>query len=902
MSKILIVAEKPDVARSLALALLGRKYEGIGPHRGRLSSGEEVSIVSGRGHLFELAPPEFYDPKYGRWNVRDIPIVPPPGPNGAKWNFTQIEREDGGRYLQILREQIAQHHGEEIVNACDAGREGEVIFRKIMRGCGARAESRYSRVWAQETTEEGLREAFANRAPSATRNGLGQAGFTRDEADWLIGMNVTVLAQKTLPRGRGKWKVWSVGRVQTPTLALVDARDRLIANFKPQPFWDAYGVFDGLEAKADLDAYAASADRPKLLGAPEVNTERDKKVFWSRAKAEAFAAAAKEPNAYDVAEKRSVRTSRPPLPLNLQEVQKLCSKQRGFTGTQTLGILQELYETRKLLSYPRTDSRHLPTKLRERIHGDLAGVVAHLKETQPALHLSSQPMTAAEIVAKSRAFDDSKISDHYGIVPTGKTDSIDGLTPDERFVFLTVLKATLMALDEPARFNVFTRTYTQKGAIGAYAPAVFKVTREEVEFPGYLRWEKPGKSEKKPPLGAIGGGPATLAEVQLRQSQTNPPDPYRDDTLLDAMLYAGESFDSEADPEQAEAMMDILKDKGIGTPATRAAIIDTLVERGFLERQGKNIVTTENGRLLIRELGKRVPEFLSAKLTAEWELVLKQMEQGTAALNRIQFLDALLERIVAMKEAFIKTTQRVLDEGESVPITDGTPVEGAMCPKSGQPMLDRGPFFEAAGWPGVRLWKRAFGREFAAAEYVELLTQVHAGKVHHAKALKSGTGREYEADIGIDAEAKKLCLVLPEPKKVKGVKCPKTGKLLLDHGIYFAAAGWPNVRLYKNAFGRTFTAEDYVPILDGWHQGAPIAVGGLVSAKSGKTYSAKLVVDPESNKVRLDFGPKEPPSSSGASSSPAEAASSPATETALPPPAPPLPASPPPAPPTLSGD
>ena len=865
MGRILIVAEKPDVARSIALALLGRKYEGIGPHRGRLASGDDVTIASGRGHLFELAPPEYYDPKYGRWNVRDIPIVPPPGPNGAKWSFHQIEREDGARYLQILREQIAQHHGEEIVNACDAGREGEVIFRKIMRGCGARPETTYTRIWAQETTEEGLREAFANRAPSSTRNGLGQAGFTRDEADWLIGMNVTVLAQKTLPRGKGKWKVWSVGRVQTPTLALVDARDRLIANFKPQPFWDAIGIFDGLEAKADLDAYAASPDRPKLLGTPEVNTEREKKVFWHKAKAETFAAAAREPNAYTVAEKKSVRTSKPPLPLNLQEVQKLCAKQKGFTGTQTLGILQELYETRKLLSYPRTDSRHLPTKLKERLHDDLARVLDHLKATQPKLHLSSLTIMPPDVLAKSRAFDDSKISDHYGIVPTGKTDSINDLTPDERFVFLAVLRATLMALDEPARFNVFTRTYTQNGAAGPYAPAVFKVNREEIEYPGYLRWEKPTSGEKKPPLAPIAGATAQLAEVKLRQSQTNPPEPYRDDTLLDAMLYAGESFDTETDPDQAEAMIDVLKDKGIGTPATRANIIDTLVERGFLERQGKNIVTTENGRLLIRELSKRVPEFLSAKLTAEWELVLKQMEQGTAALNRIQFLDALLEKIVLMKEAFIKTTQRVLDDGESVPITEGTPVEGAVCPKSGQPLLDRGPFFEAPGWPGLRLWKRAFGRDFPASEYVALLTAVLAGKTHHASGLKSGTGRDYEADIGVDSDGKKLCLVMPEPSKVKGVKCPRTGKLLLDHGTYFVAAGWPNVRLYKQAFGRAFTAADYIPILTGWHTAAIVTVDGLVSLKSGKPYSAKLVVDPETNKIRPDFNGPATPSASTAS-------------------------------------
>jgi DNA topoisomerase-3 len=848
MPKILIVAEKPDVGRSLAAALLGRSFSGMGPHRGTLPTGEELTVTTARGHLFELAPPQAYDPKYAGWVVHDLPITPT-----TRWDFQQVAREDAANYIQILRREIAEHLTEEIVNACDAGREGEVIFRKVMRGCGAKKTATFTRMWAQVMTEEGLREAFAQRAPSANYNGLGEAGFSRDEADWLVGMNVTVLATKTLPRGRGNWKVWSVGRVQTPTLALVDTRDRLIADFKPQPFWEAYGTFGPVEAKADLDAYADSPDRPKLLGSPEVNTERSKKVFWSKEKAAAFETSAKAPASYSISDKKGTRSEKPPLPFDLQEVQKLCSKRLGLTGTESLAILQDLYEKRKLLSYPRTDSRYLPTKLKTKLHADLVRVLEEVKVTHPNLHLVSQPMMPAEIAAKARAFDDTKVSDHFGIVPTGETAAIRELSGHELFVFLAVLQTTLMALDEPARYKTLTRRYTQEGGAGPYAPAVFRTTREEVESPGFTRWRKEPADAKRPaPLPASDSTQATLDAVTLKELRTNPPEPYTDATLLDAMKYAGESVDPDLSPEQADALIEVMKDRGIGTPATRAGIIDKLVARQFLERQGKTIVTTENGRQLIRELRLRAPDFLSAQLTAEWELVLKQMERGEAKLNRAQFLDALLEQVETLKKAFIEKTSRNL-EATAVAVTEGVPVDAAVCPKSRQPLLDRGPFLEAPGFPGLKLWKRAFGKDFSAADYVALLTAIAEGKPFHATGLKSGQGREFEADLVLNAEGTKLEFHRPEPKKVKGVKCPKSGKLLLDHGIYFEATGWPGVRLYKTAFGRAFTAEDYLPILEGWKTGTPIVVENLVSAKSGKIYSARLVVD-STNKVRLDFG------------------------------------------------
>ena len=828
MSKILLVAEKPAAGRDFAAALTGGHFNGQGPHRGKMADGTELTVVSARGHLFELAKPETYDPKFGAWNVHDLPIVPT-----KLWDFVEEPRADGGNLLDVLRAEAKAHAGCEIVNGCDAEREGEVIFRKALRGVNAPAGTNYSRMWAQTMTVSGLQEAFAARKPLKDYNGLAQAGFTRDQADWLVGMNVTVLATKTLPRGRGDWKVWSVGRVQTPTLALIVARDLLIENFVPQKFWEAYGTFGGLEAKAELDAYAASTDRVKLLGAPAVSSERNKKAFWDKAKAEAFGVSAKTPPTYRATEKKTTRMEKPPLPFDLQEMQKL-------------------YDA-KLISYPRTDCRHLREDMKDKLYASLVDVHAHLVAMRPALHLSQQALMPRKIAVASRAFDDKQVEGHYGLVPTGEVNGIAQLTGNDLFAYLTVVQTTLMALDEAAKYKGVTRRYTQEGGVGPYAPAVFKATREQSDFPGFNRWVK---REAKvavalPPIAAK----QILEAVTLKELTTKPPEHFTDATLLDAMKYAGETFDDDTPEEQREAMVAVMKDKGIGTAATRANIIEKILLRGFVVREKSKLLSTENGRLLCRELATRAPTMLSAKLTGEWELILKKMERNTTAMTRPKFLDALLASVVNMKEGFIKGSTRPGINEPVIAVTAGTPVIDAICPKSQKALLDRGPFFEAAGWPGVRLWKSAFGKAWSAAEFVTLLESVLAKKPFHATGLKSATGnRDYAADLVIDEGTKKLVIFTPEPTKVKGVKCPKSGKLLLDGGGWFEAPGWPGVRLWKNAFGKTFAAEDYVAVLQGWKDGAPIDVAGLVSAKSGKGYTAKLVLDEKAGKVKLDFG------------------------------------------------
>jgi len=850
MAKILIITEKPSVRRDMARILLGLEQGNDNPTRGRLKDGTELTITNARGHIFAQAKPEHYDPKYGSWLVTDLPITPRPN-----WTFELVvANERVATDARILRTEVANHSGHEIVNACDPEREGELIFQEILKVCPPAPETNVTRMWWRSFTDDSLRAAFTNRESEASPKyvQLAEAAFTRSDADWVYGMNYTVLASKTLPRGQGLWKLWSMGRVQTPTLALVADRCQKVADFKPQPFWEVSAVFDGIEAKAELDAYSKSDDRVALLGAPAEVEERQKKVFWSQEKAKAYVTSAKTPNTYKVSDNVSVKTTKPPLPYDLQEIQKFFSKKYGLTATDSLQVMQDLYE-RKLLTYPRTDCRHLSEDSKAEVYNNLSRALARLKQLRPNLQLSSQDMMPREVAYASRAFDSKKITDHSGIVPTENVDGLESLLGNHLIGYLAVLQMTLMALDEAATFNVYTKRWEQVGGSGPYAPAIFRAGYEEPRTEGFTRWQRKGEEGERKPLPKAGAVLVPFEKIELSEGKTSAPKLYTDATLLDAMKYAGESIEESGDPIAIEKMIELLKDKGLGTAATRANIIDTLEKRNYLERSKAGIMITSNGRILVQEIRKRAPVMISAKTTGEWETVLDQMRHGHSPVNRCQFLDKLLQEFLQAKELFLKGSNRSAATGRKVNITEGTALEGMLCPKAGQPILDRGDCFEAPGFPGVLLWKTAFGRPWEVTEYIELLKAVLEKKPYRANNLVRLDKSNYSADLAIDFIAKRVEFYKPEPVKLKDAKCPKSKKAVMDCGNYFEAPGWPGLKLYKTAFGKAFTVEEWVAILDGWVNGKAIVVSGMVSKKTGNTYSGRLVFDAAANKVGIEF-------------------------------------------------
>lgn len=850
MAKILIITEKPSVRRDMARILLGLEQGNDNPTRGRLKDGTELTITNARGHIFAQAKPEHYDPRYGSWLVTDLPITPRPN-----WTFELVvANERVATDARILRTEVANHSGHEIVNACDPEREGELIFQEILKVCPPAPETHVTRMWWRSFTDDSLRAAFTNRESEASPKyvQLAEAAFTRSDADWVYGMNYTVLASKTLPRGQGLWKLWSMGRVQTPTLALVADRCQKVADFKPQSFWEVSAHFAGIEAKAELDAYSKSDDRVALLGAPAEVEERQKKVFWSQEKATAYVASAKTPNTYKVSDNVAVKTTKPPLPYDLQEIQKFFSKKYGLTATDSLQIMQDLYE-RKLLTYPRTDCRHLSGDSKEEVYNNLSRALARLKEFRPNLQLSSQEMMPRDVAYASRAFDSKKITDHSGIVPTENVDGLESLSGNHLIGYLAVLQMTLMALDEPATFNVYTKRWEQVGGSGPYAPAIFRASYEEPRTEGFTRWQRKGEEGERKTLPKSGDVLVSFEKIVLNEGKTSAPKLYTDATLLDAMKYAGESIEESGDPIAIEKMIELLKDKGLGTAATRANIIDTLEKRNYLERSKAGIMITPNGRILVQEIRKRAPVMISAKTTGEWETVLDQMRHGHSPVNRCQFLDKLLHEFLQAKELFLKGSNRSAATGRKVNITEGTALEGMLCPKAGQPILDRGDCFEAPGFPGVLLWKAAFGRPWEVTEYIALLKAVVENKPYRAENLVRLDKSNYSADLSIDFTAKRVDFYKPEPVKVKDAKCPKSKKAIMDCGNYFEAPGWPGLKLYKSAFGKTFTPVDWIVVLEGWVSGQAIVVSGLVSKKTGNPYSGRLVFDSAANKVGIEF-------------------------------------------------
>ncbi len=849
--KVLIVAEKPSVALDLAKALLGVKEEKGKFFKGSTPLGDELTITCAAGHFLQLAKPEAYDAvhgkQYGKWRLSDLPILPKP-----EWEFDEIPRQRAERSLEILCGHLKAHEGGEIVNACDAGREGELIFRKILRHSGVDcAQTKLSRMWMQEMTEKAFRDAYRGRQPLATRDGLGEAGYTRDQADWLFGMNKTVLATKTLPRGAGNWRVWSVGRVQTPTLALIYERDRTIAFFKPQNFWEAYGIFDGVTAKADLDAYAAAENREKLLGKPQILEDRDRKAFWSEALVTKFTTAAVAPRAYKATDTGSQRTERPPLPFDLQEASKYFSKKFGWTAAHSLEVLQSLYEDLKVISYPRTDSRYFPDsdEMRQKVCDGIRAAHAWIRGNHPTTQIATQELRTDEQMGKAKAFKNTE-SDHYALHPLTDLGRLKRASRDQLLAWMAVTQACLSALDEPLKVKVVTRRWEQKDAVGDYAPCVFRAVRENVIEPGWRRWLKEkadGKGkEPMPPLVKD----QEIADTEIKKLETNPPKPFDDATILSAMEYAGATIDeSTLSPEHLEELLEAMKDRGLGTPATRAAIIETLIERGFVERKGKALITTQNGRALVRALKKIDPAAVSAKQTAEMEYELKKMERGNSSYTRGTFLDAVLKQFLETAEQYKATSTRLAEE-DRPELVDGTPTE-VLCPKSAQPIIDRGAAWEAPGFPGTLLWKTCYGRTWSAEDFRSLLEAFLAGTPRRYEDLTTRTGQPYAAMLGVDEAAKKIVIVEPEAKKLKGIKCPKCGKLLLDREAYFESPAFPGVRFWKNAFGRTWAPEDVVRLIQGVVDNVPAEFTDLVSQRTKRPYSARLTIDETAKKVVL---------------------------------------------------
>ena len=620
----LVIAEKPSVAQSLAAVL------GAGQRREGYLEGNGWLVSWCVGHLAELADAAAYNPAYAKWRKEDLPILP------ESWRFTIAK--DKRDQFDVLRTLLRREDVSEVVNACDAGREGELIFRTVyaLAGCS----KPISRLWISSMEDEAIREGFAHLRPGREYDGLHQADLCRSKADWLVGINATRLF--SLLYGC----TLNIGRVVSPTLALVVQREAEIATFQPEPFYMVELDCDGLSLAGDRKA--------------------------SKKEAQEAAARCQGSAAVVQSVERWEKTEKPPALFDLTTLQREANRTLGYTAQQTLDYLQALYD-KKLSTYPRTDSRYLTDDME-------AGVPALVEAAA-----SICGVTAPETVLAGQVCDSARVSDHHAVVPTasaGKAD-LEALPIGEREILRLVSLGLLRAVCPPCRSAETCIT-----AVCGGDP--YTVKWRSVLSPGWKVYAQTADAEAgSGPDGLTEGQTLPVAAAQVKSGKTTPPKHHTEDSLLSAMEMAGK----EDMPEDAER-------QGIGTPATRAAILEKLVSAGFVERKRAkktvSLLPTPLGTALITVLPEQLQ---SPTLTAEWEHRLKEVERGTLAPG--DFMD----EIAAMLRELVETCRPV--EGSAV-LFPSTREAVGRCPRCGGTVTEgRQGFFCENRACGFAIWKNS---------------------------------------------------------------------------------------------------------------------------------------------------------------------------------------------------
>ena len=620
----LVIAEKPSVAQSLAAVL------GAGQRREGYLEGNGWLVSWCVGHLAELADAAAYNPAYAKWRKEDLPILP------ESWRFTIAK--DKRDQFDVLRTLLRREDVSEVVTACDAGRAGELIFRTVdaLAGCS----KPISRLWISSMEDEAIREGFAHLRPGREYDGLHQAALCRSKADWLVGINATRLF--SLLYGC----TLNIGRVVSPTLALVVQREAEIATFQPEPFYMVELDCDGLSLAGDRKA--------------------------SKKEAQEAAARCQGSAAVVQSVERWEKTEKPPALFDLTTLQREANRTLGYTAQQTLDYLQALYD-KKLSTYPRTDSRYLTDDME-------AGVPALVEAAA-----SICGVTAPETVLAGQVCDSARVSDHHAVVPTasaGKAD-LEALPIGEREILRLVSLGLLRAVCPPCRSAETCIT-----AVCGGDP--YTVKWRSVLSPGWKVYAQTADAEAgSGPDGLTEGQTLPVAAAQVKSGKTTPPKHHTEDSLLSAMEMAGK----EDMPEDAER-------QGIGTPATRAAILEKLVSAGFVERKRAkktvSLLPTPLGTALITVLPEQLQ---SPTLTAEWEHRLKEVERGTLAPG--DFMD----EIAAMLRELVETCRPV--EGSAV-LFPSTREAVGRCPRCGGTVTEgRQGFFCENRACGFAIWKNS---------------------------------------------------------------------------------------------------------------------------------------------------------------------------------------------------
>ena len=660
---IVCIAEKPSVARDIAEVLGARnRKEGY-------IEGNGYQVTWTFGHLCTLKEPHEYTPSWKSWSLGSLPMIPP------RFGIKLIN--DPGIEKQFRIIEGLMQHADEIINCGDAGQEGELIQRWVMQKAGAKCPVK--RLWISSLTEEAIREGFANLKDQAEFQPLYEAGLSRAIGDWTLGMNATRLY--TLKYGQNK-QVLSIGRVQTPTLALIVKRQQEIENFKPEPYWELKTVYRETTFSATKGKFTSKEEGEKFL---ETVRHSDFTVT-------------------DVSAKKG--TEAPPRLFDLTSLQVECNKKFSYSADMTLQLIQSLYE-KKVATYPRVDTTFLSDDIYPKCPNILAGLKDYATYTAP--------LAGKKLLKSKKVFDNSKVTDHHAIIPTGVQPQ--GLTDMEKRVFDLIARRFIAVFYPDCKFSTTT-------VLGEVEKVEFKVTGKQIVEPGWRvifnkeQQEEPkeGDEERVLPLFTVGeSGPHV---PDLNEKWTQPPKPYTEATLLRAMETAGKLVDN-------DELRDALKENGIGRPSTRAAIIETLFKRHYIRKERKNLVATPTGVELIQLIHEELLK--SAELTGLWEKKLREIERrsydaGTFLAELKQMVTEIVNsvlsdntnrRITVMpeepKEAPKKTSSRKKEssgeepklkrtrstakktKAETAPaLPEGDAIVGTVCPLCGKGTILKG--------------------------------------------------------------------------------------------------------------------------------------------------------------------------------------------------------------------
>ena len=734
----LIVAEKPSVARDLARVL------GIRPTGERSFEGDGRVITWCIGHLVELDEPAAYDPRWKAWRLDTLPMIPA--------EFRLRPSPHAVPQLRAVAALLAERRFTSVVNACDAGREGELIFRYVYQF--ARRGPPVLRLWISSLTDDAIRRGFAALRPGAQLDALADAARSRSEADWLVGMNAT---RAVTARGRaaGHTALYSIGRVQTPTLAMLVHREQAIRSFVPRAYWEIRGELRTADGQRFTAGWRhGSTTRLATAELAEAITARD-----------AAHAAASDPLGPRV-ERLRARTVREPAPLlfDLTALQRTANRRFGFTAARTLELAQALYERHKVLTYPRTDARHLSSDVASELPAVFAMLAAVPDYAGFAGELVAHPPRPGR-----RVIDDAKVHDHHAIIPTGKSARLDR---DEGRLFDLVVRRFLAAFYPDAEFAI-TEVWIRVGpALPGTPPPAFPDASpaprpanpgdSDGEVPmiqalppppdryfarGRVRlaagWQavagidghdgpqRGGDRDAEPAAALpalVEGQPLSGAFAPIAK-QTTPPPRYSEATLLGAMESAGKAIDD-------EALRAAMKDTGLGTPATRAAIIETLLKRDYLERSKQQLVPTALGIALIDALP--VASLASPELTGAWEARLARIARGQD--SRAGFMADIARYVADTVEAVRGSTP------PPVPSAPPAPAVGP-CPRCGAAVVARARELACTGSCGFALRNRIAGREISPALAGVLLER---RRTQLLRGFRSKAGKPFAAILVLD--------------------------------------------------------------------------------------------------------------------------------------------------------